>query len=344
LGVPCGEQDDTPEEEAARRAIESLQPNIVLTGTSMGSFLERHLWRDAARRGIPSAAILDAWIHAGVRFTWSDFAGIPVANPTAFGEIRPDAVFCPDPGMAKAVRDTVGNIALVLATGHPWIEHCQARFSAAPRSSGGARRILFLSEPIHEDFGRALWGFDQTDVLRMLVDLLRGEIVEGMAELVVRPHPRESRARLEVLLADLPASGWRWGDEGEALLQAAAADIVCGVSTMALLEAWACGIPVVGIFPGRGASPFLPDRMGWSPAVRDAEALAFAMETGLRRTARIVPTEFIHAGACDRILAALADLVGAPGHAVPNGSIVPGNVVDLGEPETSTSNIPEIIP
>ncbi len=299
MSVPCTAlPPEEPERELARVLLDRESPGIVLTATSMGSRLERWLWVESRNRGTPTAAILDAWINIGVRATWSDFQGISSTAPSRCGEVRPDLFFCPDEACAQRLREEVRDPIRVVVSGHPWIEWAQSRWAYRGSDRGTTRVVLFLSEPILQDYGRGRWGFTQIDVLERIVEALGDDIGSGRCELRVRVHPREDRSLLEAALRPLGGMGWKWAQEGQALDQATAATLTCGMTTMALLEAWACGCPVLCLLPDLvGESPYLPDRMGWDAAVRDPAAIRPEISRRLNAPAGGIPPHFVHAGA-----------------------------------------------
>lgn len=310
MDVPCtAVASEEPERELAAALLGRETPDIVLTGTSMGSKLERWLWVESKSRGIRSAAILDAWINIGVRTTWSDFQGIPSTARSSYGDVRPDLFFCPDEACAQRLRDEVRDPIRVVVSGHPWIEWAQSRWTHRGSDRQATRVVLFLSEPILQDYGRDRWGFTQIDVLELLVAALGEDIRSGRCELRVRVHPREDRHLLEAALRPLGGMGWKWAQEGQALDHATTAALTCGMTTMALLEAWACGCPVLCLLPGLvGESPYLPDRMGWDRAVRDPSAVRLEISRRLDAPAGGIPPLFAHAGACDTISRTLEDM------------------------------------
>jgi hypothetical protein len=310
MDVPCTAlPTEESERELACVLLDRETPDLVLTGTSMGSKLERWLWVESKIRGIPSAAILDAWINIGVRTTWSDFQGIPSTPPSSYGEVRPDLVFCPDNSCAQRLREEVGDPGRIVVSGHPWIEWVQSRWTYRGSEDDGARGILFLSEPLLQDYGSDRWGFTQIDVLEQLVGALEEDLRSGRCELRVRAHPREDRRLLEAALRPLGETGWTWAQEGQALEHATKAALTCGMTTMALLEAWACGCPTLCILPGlQGESPFLPDRMGWEPAIRNLSELPREIQRRLAAPARGIPSTFRHAGASGTISRTLEEM------------------------------------
>jgi hypothetical protein len=299
VGVPCTELDgEVPESDLAATLLDRERYDIVLTGTSMGSFLERWLWVEAAHRRIPSAAILDAWVNVGVRLSWTDFHGIPGADSSLFGEVRPNIFFCPDEATATRTRTEVANPGTIVVSGHPWIEWTQRRWSHRPRDAHESTRFLCLSEPILQDYGTSVWGYTQLDTLNLLVDAIRQGVAGRPCELLVRPHPREAKQPLEDILAKLAPASWRWALEGQALDHATTADLTCGMSSMALLEAWACGCPTLSLLPGLlRESPYLPDQMKWDRSVVESGKVFHEIQRRLALPPQGVPPVFMHDGA-----------------------------------------------
>jgi hypothetical protein len=293
---------DGDEAETARELLDIRKPDIVLTGTSMGSFLERHLWREARERNIPSATILDSWIHVAQRFSWGTFRRIAEGSDLPV-EIMPNLVFCPDSGVLEEARRTLSGLAECHACGHPWLEWCQSRWIPCP-PQGGPTRILFLSEPVAQDYGAGYWGFTEGEVLGSVLSALADLATEKDLELVVRAHPREDRRSLGSLLeTGSRGVAWRWAQEGQTLDHASRCHLTCGMTSMALLESWSCGCPTLSLLPNLSrTSPYLPDLMGWDPAVHSHSEIPSRIRHRLAMGPKGIPPGFSHSGAAEKIL------------------------------------------
>jgi len=139
--------------------------------------------------------------------------------------------------------------------------------------------IVFASEPITESHGTKTPSFGYTE--RTIVKDLLEELQEMKQEtkhkmvLIIRPHPREHRGKFDQL-RNLSSQGLEVivnsDRDSDQLIEAA--DCVCGMSSMFLLESALLGKPIISIQIGlMGESLFVLDRNQSSLSVRDREGL-----------------------------------------------------------------------
>jgi hypothetical protein len=239
------EAPETDDGQTLAAVLASLAPDLAVTATGTTG-IERALWRAARGAGIPTLAAIDAWPNLRRRFT--DAGG---------GLVQPDAVCAVDEPMRDAIAGDGWCRARLYVTGQPHLEAVVGRLdrarAAAGKTSAGATKhplLAFVSEPLAEDYRDRDLGFDQYGVIDALVAGLAGL---GPLTLVVQPHPRDDRMRLEGLLGRCMAPEGitvRLGDgDTEALL--AACDGVIGMTSMVLIEAALAAIPALSLQPGR---------------------------------------------------------------------------------------------
>jgi len=265
-----------PEAMSAPEAVAAMTrepPALVLTGTSFHDAYERALWAAARKLGIPSFAALDAWTNIERRFRSEDGAH---ELPLALGVM--------DEGTRAQIAAGGWCTARLFVIGQP---HLAARVDRLRRRrknrpAGGAKRIVFFSEPIEEDFGPTARGFTQFEAATLAAEALAGS---GRITLDIKPHPREAETRWRDWLARAPNARLA-GEDTETLL--AAADGVLGMTTMALVEAALAGIPTLSLQPDRPAvhNPVLE---GMAPVVTrrgDAAGVVRAWLAGVDRPAR----------------------------------------------------------
>lgn len=242
-GVPLVGPSSDPDAFTAAQVLEELRPRVLVTGTSRleVAALDSNWWQAAREAGIPSVAVLDHWIGYWQKFTTRERF-----------DALPDVIAVMDDYARDQLRSLGCTAAQIVVTGQPAFDNLVgASFSGRPaaRARWGVDElewvVLFVSEPIAGDLGDVV-GYDETDVLRMLVEAL----AHVPARLVVKPHPRESPTRLA---ATLDACGYH--AEIETVLggreAVAGADSVVGMTSILLLEAALGGNPVLSIQPGR---------------------------------------------------------------------------------------------
>jgi len=208
--------------------------DLIVTGTSYRSELERAAWGLARARAIPALAVIDSFVDAIHRFIPDD--GRPA--------LWPDAVSLVDPGEEGAMRAVCPAAMKIFITGQAHLEGAGAWLAdlrATLQPAGHA--VTFYSEPIAQACkGPDHPGFDQYLVADLLLAALGGQ------SLAVMIHPSEDPAPWALRAAGRPrlTAGFA---EGPRTL--ASARLVAGISTMALFEAAAAGIPFLALQPFR---------------------------------------------------------------------------------------------
>jgi hypothetical protein len=247
---------------AAIAAITREQPALLLTGTSFHDGYERALWAAARKLGIPSFAALDSWTNIEKRFRSADGS---LEQPSALGvtDERTRAQIAAEE-WCTARLFVIGQPHLALR-----VERLRRRRKNRP--GGAAKRIIFFSEPIEEDYGPTARGFTQFDVATIVAEALAGS---ASVTLAFKPHPREAETRWRDWLARAPNARLA-SEDTETLL--AAADGVLGVTTMVLVEAALTGIPTLSLQPDRPGAispvidemvPVIARRAGVTEAIR----------------------------------------------------------------------------
>ena len=217
-------------------ALAQASPGLLLTGASFFDDFERKLWSAGRKFRIPSLAVLDSWTNIERRFQYADTTP---EQPDALGVIDDNTrAQIAAEGWCRARLFVVGQPHLAVRT-----ERLKRRRRGRP--SGSAKRIVFFSEPIDEDYGRAARGFTQFEVATLAAEALAGS--SGIV-MDVKPHPREADADWRDWLART-SNARLAADDTETLL--AAADGVLGMTTMVLIEAHLAGIPALSLQPER---------------------------------------------------------------------------------------------
>jgi hypothetical protein len=257
------------QEEASDFDPAVIDPDVVVTGTSMSATLERDWWQRAKTRGIPSLAAVDAPMNLAARF---------------IGSVLPTRIAVPD----DDCRAPIGlPDACFVTVGQPHLQRQRDRLRRrrAARQEHQPPLIVFFSEPHDGDRTPFTQPFDQF----MAADMLRGALAKCPARLVVQPHPRENSQRWKAWVTQGGVPATVGGTTGDLLV---AADLVTGITTMVLVEAAFGGIPVGRIAPHghRGINPLL-DSMEL-PTAADPSGTVGLIERALeRREPPMVPPE-----------------------------------------------------
>jgi hypothetical protein len=281
---------------SVREFLASESPDVIVTGTSAEDPCEKYIWKSAEELRIGSLAILDQWLNYGVRFSSYPSSKLAFFRNDRRFEFMPDKILLMDElARREALADGLPAERLEV-TGQP---HFQA-LASKPRSDSnklsevktswniGADEmaVVFASEPMTEIWGsQPEFGYTELTIIRNLLEAL--EVVAASAGkkicLVVRPHPREDRVKLEQVV------GWASKmvrvvvtDTYSTEEVVCAADLVCGMSSMFLLESAFLDTPTISIQIGlKTESLFVLDRSGVLKSVFDKATLVKSLQLAL---------------------------------------------------------------
>lgn len=255
----------------------SLQgPDLIITATSAEDYCEKYLWKAAEELGIISFAILDQWLNYGIRFS-----NYPHSQTKEFLKKKeivylPSRIFLMDElARQDAIEDGLPANRLFI-TGQPHLQvlmekkHAPKAEIVSIRNSLGVGKndvlIVFASEPLTEIHGTKMtsFGFNEQTILKELLFELQefAQEVQQKTVLVIRPHPRELKGKFDHL-KDPASQSLKIivSSDHEADLLIEAADCICGISSMFLLESVLFGKPIISIQIGlTGRSQFVLDR------------------------------------------------------------------------------------
>jgi hypothetical protein len=268
--------------EAAATLLDLTAPRSIAVGTSENfDTLGLTLIAEARRRGVPSLAFVDQAANAAHRFRGR------TSNPMAYA---PDALLLPNESARTAFEQLGFPGERMTVTGHPHFDRLREigrRLEAEGRVSVRARLfpkipadqplIIFLAEvgyvvnPEGPDWERSftlkgrgpnfLRGgatYRTAIVLEELLDALHE--AEPRAVVVVRPHPKNAPDEFAAYRDELAGVS-----EGSDPLEAVfAADLVVGMTTALLEEAWGIGCRTLAILPRA-------EERAWLQAVADGK-------------------------------------------------------------------------
>lgn len=272
--------------DAVDAVLAAAEASVIVTGTSMnGVMLEQQFVRTARSRGLPSVAVLDAWINYRERFVTADGT-----------RCVPDRIAVMDETARAEMVEAGFDPATLVITGQPafddlprWADEAAIQRARELRRLWGvapdARAVLFASQPLIELYGgrddHAYFGYDEQTVLRLLISSLE-EISRSASlpiTLVIRPHPREDREPLQLASAVITVLVNADGHGRDAAL---AADLVTGMTSTLLQEACYLQRITVSLQPGlRRPDVLQTNRLGHSQAVYDTEEVPEVLRRAL---------------------------------------------------------------
>jgi hypothetical protein len=147
--------------------------------------------------------------------------------------------------------------------------------------------VVFASEPITKMYGdaaRSYWGYTELSVLNHLIDALESSnlTVNKDVVLLVRPHPKESRLALSKVLNRLKKIRYCIDKDTSQWIIMSRANLVCGMSSMFLIESMLLNKPILSIQIGLACNdPFILSRRSFVERVATADQLLTKVQDAL---------------------------------------------------------------
>lgn len=279
--------------DAVRRFVEYAAPEAIVTGTSADDFTEKFIWKAGAELGIPSMAIMDQWSNYGLRFSRHGVNDIgEYARERSHPYLPTLIVAMDDHARGEMIAEGLPQERIVVC-GQPYFETVKAsrnesdaiaRFNAIAGIAPEDFVVLFASEPLTTTYGAgalSYWGYTELTILSALISSLEriaGETGRRIA-LIVRPHPKEGQEHFAEVIGRCRHVRCCFDSESTPWTLMNRADLVCGMSSMFLIESVILGRPVLSIQIGlRREDPFVLARRGITQSIATQEEL----ETRLR--------------------------------------------------------------
>lgn len=209
--------------------LETIQPDAIITGTSINSNIERYSIAFANSKDIPVLSIIDSWIGENVRFK------------SKFIESYPGTVLVTDKAMEKRCSIFKDKNCKIVIVGNPHLEelYLQKSDRSAIRQQDQIR-ALFFSENIYHYYPN-----NQVNELHIIRSIVNNYSSNKPILLTIRPHPLESKNHWEQLIDNLTGLNSQVTielDKIEDIFDSIKASSLCfGVSSMALIESTVIG-------------------------------------------------------------------------------------------------------
>jgi hypothetical protein len=227
-----------------QNAIE--QAEWVLCGTSWQSDLEWQAIDLSREMGKRSVAFLDHWVNYQERFVRAGVQHLP--DEIWVGDIHAEA-------LAIAEFPTIPIRLLPnphFADVRIQVENLKSAFNDYYHSNRRDRKVLFVCENIsdHAQMQHGdprYWGYTEFDAIEYFFANIKA-LQADISSVTIRPHPSDPAGKYDKVIALYPESACL--SSGQPLLEdIAAADVVVGCESMAMVIAVQCGRRVVSCIP-----------------------------------------------------------------------------------------------
>ena len=301
-------------------------PDFMITGTGSDDFTEKYLWKAAEILKIPCFAILDHWFNYGIRFSPYKLIEHALYKNDRRFPFLPTQIIVMDDSVRDAMIQEGFSADRIRVAGQPHFDTIReqaCRFSANDRfqyrQTLGINEtdflVSFISENITEvekgdDLKQYYWGYTERSIFLEVIESLRllTQTTERRVHIVVKPHPNETYdAYSDLIATKVPDAITVSIDSTVHPIQLCkAADLVCGMSSMVLIEAVVLGLPVLSVQIGlTRENPFVLSQRGIIPSVLDRMELVRRMTGYLAGESVVAPNFEVIPGASERIIEAM---------------------------------------
>ena len=261
--------------------LKKTSPDFIITGTSAEDMTERYLWAASSKLGVPSFAVLDSWMNYGIRFSEYKIGQIELFNKHKQCLYLPTKICVMDNFAKKeAILDGIEKNRIVV-TGQPYFQmllkhaknkkYIRNQLRNRLNISPGSFLIVFVSEPLSTNYTadnnhQRYWGYDEKTTFKNIYKSLE-KIIKANKNLkihiIVKLHPREDLHSYDTIInnfkqkTSLSAQTLSNNTIGNwDLIQSA--DLICGMSSMLLLESVLLEKPILSVQIGlKRVSPFV---------------------------------------------------------------------------------------
>ena len=266
-----------------RNFIHAISPQVVVTGTSADDHTEKYLWHVCSEENIPSLAIIDQWCNYGIRFSDYGVDKIQQYDLEKTHTWLPTRIATLDDFAKKEMIEQGIPEKIIDVCGQPYFEmllnYINNKNNSEYRPNNDNFNIVFCSEPITATYGNnALHtkGYTELTIFKSLVAILDdlNTETEKQIKLIIRPHPKEDKYKLSACLDDYVNIKWKIDASTPSWELIDKADLVCGMSSMFLIEALIIGKPIMSIQIGLCTEdPFVLSRRGVIKSILTQESL-----------------------------------------------------------------------
>lgn len=272
--------------------VRQLHPDIIVTGTSLNDYTERYLWKAAEILKIKSFAILDQWMNLGIRFSEYDYGKMDEYNKHKKHQYLPTYILAMDENAKNTMVQEGISENRIIVTGQPHFDVVNQKYLCAKAAYDKKFwNVVFVSEPISQDYDddseQMYWGYNEKTIFNNLYKCIKelSDKYDIKSRIIIRPHPREDRENWRKILLDSYNSKViiECNSESDSFDIMKSADVVCGMSSMFLLEAFICKKHTLSIEIGlERENPFILDRMGICKSVISEKELLQKLENILK--------------------------------------------------------------
>lgn len=233
--------------------IEKIKPDYIFTGTSYTSIIEIETLKIATDKKIRSYAFVDHWTNIKKRFIHQE------------NIYYPDELWLIDPEASKIALTEGVPEEIIKITGNPYHEFLKSWHSLLSKKNlsdilslkltDKNKLILYVPEPFSNVGGVEKYDFDETTILRTLLELFQKDVPSAI--LLVKPHPNQKAELLKEVLSKYDPQGVnsKITDTSHTNNLIYHSDLIIGISSNILIEAQIIGKNIIRYCPTGYSDP-----------------------------------------------------------------------------------------
>lgn len=269
-----------------RNLVKWIQYNgfeLVITGTSALDYTEKFLWKACQNLNIDSIAILDQWVNYGIRFSKYSMKQIEQYKKNKQISYVPNKIVVMDNYSKQQIINEGIQEERILVFGQPYFEYLfnysqkenQKKFLITKNEfkiHNNELVITYISEPIMLSYPKLYLGYDEKTIFDSLKEALEKLVIYKNQKvcLIVKIHPREDSISYNDIVNDFNNDDIRIiiDQDNNIFDIIMVSDLICGMSSMALLEAKILQKPIISIQIGLNKeNAFILDYLGIEKSV-----------------------------------------------------------------------------
>lgn len=289
MGLDIMEYVDNVSLEEIEAFLKRETPDFIITDTA-DDFAERYIWKAAEYLKIPSFAILDQWSNYGLRFSKYNTSNLDKYD-NKDRSFQPEKIIVMDEyAKDEAIKEGLEETRLIIA-GHPYFESLlnkkdntkQSEIIKFRESLGVSENnilVTYASEPIDKDYKlidfKDHWGYTEKTILVKIIEALDRVAFESdkKIKLVIKLHPRDDEGKYSDIIPECKSISIKIVKNSSSLLLIMSSDLICGISSMFLIESVILNKPVLSVIIGlKRENPFILDRRNIIKSVLDEASL-----------------------------------------------------------------------
>lgn len=292
-----------------RAIFNRVRPDAVLLGTSLGFSLEDALVREGRKRKIKTIAVFDSWVNYSLRFA-------DPANKKSLYYL-PDFICVSDNfTRAQMQKERIPEEKIVV-TGNPNFDDLdkaakkytlqeRSKFIKYYKSGADTAVISFFSQGIDKTFGagprnKNFLGYTQFEALEVLIPALKRFYSGKKALLIIRPHPKEEAENYARFNSNNGYLRVVVSGKEDPRKVIAMSDIVCGMFSLMLVEAYLLGKKILSIQPNlRVENPLILARLGLIKSLGNEREIFRQLELFMKNNGKTGIKSFLKIGKSTR--------------------------------------------